>query len=214
MSSDLVRRCLVECLGTAFLGYVIIRSSHPSFDVFQQAFLVGLTLSLLIHCCGRFSGAHFNPAVTLMFHFDRYRGRAAFSSSALIEPLAYGFAQCLGAWCVFRFSYDVVINAPFALSAAVPEFIFSLVLLFLIFVWSTEGRLCPVSRPITGFVIGSGLVPLILLGGLSGSGVLNPAIAFGLSAVSVKGLLPLVFSQFLAAFLIIIARPVLGVSHH
>ncbi|MEL0245571.1 MAG: aquaporin, partial [Flavobacteriaceae bacterium] len=50
---------LTEFLGTFFLVFIIGLSSNP--------LVIGLGLSILIYLGAKFSGAHYNPAVSISF---------------------------------------------------------------------------------------------------------------------------------------------------
>ena len=60
----LSQRSGLEALGTAVLAFTISRVGTADLNGFEQSMSIGLCLALLIHVIGRFSGAHFNPAVT------------------------------------------------------------------------------------------------------------------------------------------------------
>jgi glycerol uptake facilitator-like aquaporin len=205
MRASLLQRSFLEAAGTALLSYSIARAGHASLDSFQQAWLIGLTVCLLIHTCGRLSGAHFNPAVSLLLHQQRHGWRGLLHGEGARETLCYSLAQILGALLAFRLDPWLPTDATvFRLEAFVPELIFSAVLLFLIQAWSHEGRICPFAQPLAGVVIGSGLVVLVLLGGLTGSGIYNPAIALAMAWTrGVAGITPLIFAQLLAVPLVI-----------
>ena len=209
MAANLLQRSLLEGGGTALLGFTIARASHGGLDAFQQAWLIGLTVCLLIHTCGRLSGAHFNPAVTLLLHHQRYGWRGLVTGEGARETLAYGLAQILGAVLAFRLDpWGPPVGQAFTAAAFVPELVFSAILLALIQAWSREGRLCPFAQPLAGVVLGSGLVVLVLLGGLTGSGLYNPAIALAMSWIrGIGGVWPLIGAQLLAVVVLIVLGP-------
>ena len=99
--------------------------------------------------------------------------------------------------------FDRPIN-DFAFDAWLPEFVFSFVLFGLILRWSSEGRICPVAQPLSGLVIGSGLSVLVLLGGLTNSGIYNPAMAIAFAVKGMGGSIIAIVDQFLAAGLMLL----------
>jgi glycerol uptake facilitator-like aquaporin len=103
---------------------------------------------------------------------------------------------------VFRLDPLATVPPPFTGAGVVSELIFSAALYGLILVWSREGKICPFAQPLSGVVIGLALVALVVLGGLSGSGLYNPAIAAGLISQGGRGVLPMIGAQLLAALLI------------
>ena len=207
MKNSLPGRCLVEALATGFLSFAISRISHSNHNDFEQAIVVGLTLALLIHLCGRFSGAHFNPLVSFMLNGQRF-GRGALGSRPFWrETMGYTFAQCIGSVVGFRLDPPVESGAIFSHSAFVPELCFSFALLALILTWSREGRVCPFSQPLSGVVIGMGLSGLVVLGGLTECGVYNPAISLALITEGAHGIPLLILAQGLALGLLSLLMP-------
>ena len=200
-------RCLVEALATGFLSFAISRISHSNHNDFEQAIAIGLTLALLIHLCGRFSGAHFNPLVSFMLNGQRF-GRVAWSSRLFWqETMGYSVAQCVGAVVGFRLDPPVETGVVFSNAAFAPELCFSVALLALILTWSREGRVCPFSQPLSGVVIGMGLSGLVVLGGLAECGVYNPAISLALMTEGAHGIPLLIMAQGLALGLLVLLMP-------
>ena len=74
MLSDLSRRCLAECVGTATLLATVVGSGimaealaggNVAIALLGNTIATGAILVILITMLGPISGAHFNPAVTL-----------------------------------------------------------------------------------------------------------------------------------------------------
>lgn len=110
MSYDLARRCLAEFLGTAFLLAGVVGSGIAAtqlsddhgLQLLQNAFATGAVLVALILALGSVSGAHLNPAVTLV---DRW-----FGGVANREALGYLVAQLAGAVvgvCLANLMFDL-----------------------------------------------------------------------------------------------------------
>ena len=197
MPLSLARRALLEAIGTATLAFAIVRLGHSGLTSFEQAWAIGLTLCLLIH---------FNPAVTLLLNQQRFGWPGLLQGQGLRETGVYWLAQVLAAVAVFRLDPVATVPPPFNAAGVVPELIFSAALFALILVWSHEGKICPFAQPLSGVVIGLGLVALVLLGGLSGSGLYNPAIAAGLISHGGRGVLQMVGAQLLAALVVMRLR--------
>lgn len=108
---DLARRLTAEAIGTAFLLIAVVGSgimaSQLSDDVglqlLENAIATGGALIGLILMFGAVSGAHFNPAVTLL---DRLLGSLSTRDAAL-----YVVAQVLGA-CVGTIVANVMFELP------------------------------------------------------------------------------------------------------
>ena len=204
MTMPLWQRTALEAFGTGFLAFTVGRLGSSEFNGFEQAIVIGLCLAMLIHLMGRATGAHFNPAVTLLLNAQRFGRARLLSRGALRESVAYISAQLLGATVGLGLNpFDRPIN-DFALNAWLPEFVFSFVLFGLILRWSSEGRICPVAQPLSGLVIGSGLSVLVLLGGLTNSGIYNPAMAIAFAVKGMGGSIIAIVDQFLAAGLMLL----------
>ena len=207
MTMPLWQRTALEAFGTGFLAFTVGRLGSSEFNGFEQAIVIGLCLALLIHLMGRATGAHFNPAVTLLLNAQRFGRARLLSRGALRESVAYISAQLLGATVGLGLNpFDRPIN-DFAFDAWLPEFVFSFVLFGLILRWSSEGRICPVAQPLSGLVIGSGLSVLVLLGSLTESGIYNPAMAIAFAVKGMAGSIIAIVDQFLAAGLMLLLLP-------
>lgn len=96
MGFDLRRRLAAEALGTGVLVATVVGSGIMADRLTGDAALAllantlptGAILVVLITCLGPLSGAHFNPAVTLVFALRRELAPA--------EAAAYALAQILG----------------------------------------------------------------------------------------------------------------------
>ena len=207
MTMPLWQRTALEAFGTGFLAFTVGRLGSSEFNGFEQAIVIGLCLAMLIHLMGRATGAHFNPAVTLLLNAQRFGRARLLSRGALRESVAYISAQLLGATVGLGLNpFDRPIN-DFAFDAWLPEFVFSFVLFGLILRWSSEGRICPVAQPLSGLVIGSGLSVLVLLGSLTESGIYNPAMAIAFAVKGMAGSIIAIVDQFLAAGILLLLLP-------
>ena len=85
----------------------------------------------------------------------------------------------------------------------IPEVVFSFALYALILRWSDEGRICPFAQPLSGLVIGGGLGFLAFIGGLTQSGIYNPAISIGLFSHGMSGVVLAIFGQLIAVAILL-----------
>ena len=194
----LIQRSALEAFGTAFLAFTISRVGTADLNGFEQSMSMGLCLALLIHVIGRFSGAHFNPAVTVLLTQQRFGQMAFRSVESWLEAGCYIVAQIIGALIDFALTPVPETSTEFALGGLLPEAVFSLALYALILRWSDEGRICPFAQPLSGIVIGAGLGFLAVVGGLTQSGIYNPAIAIDLSTHGMSGVVLAIFGQLIA----------------
>ena len=198
---SLFERMVLELLGSFCLAYAVVTSfslrAAPDFVSFAS---IGLALVLLIHLFGRSSGQS-----TLANPQAFWRNLLAF--------LGYASAQLCGIWLGFHSRSFVPPSGPFTMRSTLVEFGMTLVLFWLIHAWSDEGRICPEARPLSGFVVGSGLTSLLFLGFADSVGILNPAFTITFMGLGAHGLEQILVLQLLAGVVMIYApRPLVPKS--
>ena len=202
----LPERMALELLGSFLLAYSVVTSfafrTTPDFSTFLS---IGLALIFLIHLFGRSSGAHFNPSVSLMFFGQRTRATPSLFWQNLYAFWGYALAQYLGIWLGFHARPFTPPSGPFSMRSTLVEIIMSLALFWLIHAWSDEGRICPEARPLSGFVVGSGLTSLLFLGFADSVGILNPAFTLAFMGLGAHGLQQILVLQLLAGLAMIFA---------
>ena len=211
---SLPERIVLELLGSFCLAYAVVTSfalrAAPDFIPFVS---IGLALVVLIHLFGRSSGAHFNPSVSLMFFGQNTLLNPHAFWSNLVAFFGYAIAQVSGIWLGFHARPFSPPSGPFSLRSSVVELVMSLVLFWLIHAWSDEGRICPEARPLSGFVVGSGLTSLLFLGFADSVGIFNPAFTIAFMGLGGSGLEQIVVLQLLAGVAMIFApRPLASQS--
>lgn len=118
-----VQRLVAEFLGTALLTAVVFGSAAMGAELTQDAaigllassLVTGLALFVLITVFGPISGAHFNPAVTLVFLMRREMG-AADAGFYLAVQIAGAVAGAIAAHLMFGLAWlepsQIVRDAP------------------------------------------------------------------------------------------------------
>ena len=196
---SLPERMGLELLGSFCLAYAVVTSfalrAAPDFSTFLS---IGLALVFLIHLFGRSSGAHFNPSVSLMFFGQNTLANPAAFWSNFLSFSGYASAQVVGIWLGFHARPFTPPSGPFSFRSTLVEVVMSLVLFWLIHIWSDEGRICPEARPLSGFVVGSGLTSLLFLGFADSVGIFNPAFTLTFMGLGSHGLEQILLLQLLA----------------
>ena len=90
---DAGRRCLAEAIGTFVLVFATVGATIVSGSLVGVATATGLALAAAITALGPVSGAHFNPAVTLV---DRMFGTIT-TTDAILYAIAQTVGGCVGA---------------------------------------------------------------------------------------------------------------------
>lgn len=181
-----------EFLGTFTLcfagqGAIVMQQAAGTNNLLVIAVAHGLALAVMISALGAWSGAHFNPAVTLGFWVTR--------RISLTSAITYWVSQLVGAIAASFLLRSVVPGEPgaavhFGVTMLAPGvslgqgFLLEFVMTFFLVtaVWGTavDER----GPKIGGFGIGLTLCMSILFGGPLTGAALNPARAFGAACAS------------------------------
>ena len=182
----MMKKYLAEFIGTLILALIVIASIFTAAG-WPTAILVGVALTVIVLMIGAVSGAHVNPGITL--------GALSVGRIGKRDALFYIIAQLLGGFAAYGISL--------AFGRVMPEFMtdFSVITLVAEIVGMTVFAF-GVASAMSGnrgqggtavLVGGSLMVGAYISGGLGSYGLLNPAIALGVSIWSVAYLVgPLV----------------------
>ncbi len=171
------QKYVAEMIGAGMLTFMVLASLSAPTAVLTPL-VAGLTLGLFVYTIGGISGSHINPAVTIgLWSVQKIKGQDAF---------AYVVFQLLGAIVaslLFKLAMGALpaVTAGASLGILFAEAAGAGVLLFGISA-VVHGK-TPDSA--SGLTIGGSLLLGIFLAGAAGAnGVLNPAVAVGISSVS------------------------------
>lgn len=205
MSQSLLERGLLELGGTALFAMAGARLlSGSGLGSLDQALTIGLVLALVIHLIGSRSGAHLNPCVTLALHARAWLRQPEHGGSLLRETLVYISAQVLGVLLAYQLEPPLLPVLQVGSRGLISELVFTMLLLAVILNWSSETLLCPIARPLTGFVVGLSVTALAWLGGVDGAGLFNAAIAVGWISHGTGAALSLLGVEMIATSLIVL----------
>jgi glycerol uptake facilitator-like aquaporin len=198
------RACLAEAIGTFALVFVVILLALNNNDLLGSALAQGFTVAVMIAALGRFSGGHYNPAVTL--------GIVAAGRLHPVLAVGYWLAQTGGAiaaallfaalgWAdAVSTAAPVVSGQGITLPAAVVLEAFATFFLVLVVFGSALDERAP--RVIHPLAVGLTVTVAVLCIGTLTGGVLNPARYTGLALVA----------QQWTAWVVYVAGPCLGGS--
>jgi glycerol uptake facilitator-like aquaporin len=198
-----IRWFLAEFLGTGFLAAtaaVLITSAYlgiPGYEYIFIPMLLGIAIFVLIISLGWVSGAHFNPAITI--------SQALFRKVSLDQAALYVVSQLAGAFVGVRVANLLLATTSLSSETSstailAGEFIGALVLSLVVMLAVTKR----ISEQAAPAVISASLVLGLMLSAHTGGGILNPAVAFGLSSFTFTFLLmPVVGAICGAAFAVL-----------
>ncbi len=159
---------LTEFLGTFFLVFIIELSSNP--------LVIGLGLSILIYLGAKFSGAHYNPAVSFSFCLKK--------TISISVCFLYVVCQIFGAFCAAllisilteRLVLEPNLNEPYFL-IILSELFFTFLMILVIFLVAIYPK--TKGNKYYGIVIGLTVSLGIFFVGNISSAVFNPAVFIG-----------------------------------
>lgn len=177
-----MKKYIAEALGTGTLALVVGLSLTGTFPV-STPVLAALTLGLFVYSVGHISGTHINPAVTL--------GVWSIGKINSTEASKYLIAQLLGAGAALLVLQNVApLDVPLVISADVATGLAEMVGAFLFTFGIASVVYGRAASTMSGIVVGGSLLLGITVAVLMGSnGVLNPAVALGISSFGVMYIL-------------------------
>lgn len=197
MDGLLLRKCIVEFIGTFFLMFVIGCVSSQA-HVSLGPLAIGATLMVMIFAGGHVSGAHYNPAVTLGVWI-----RGMCNS---VEAAFYVVAQVIGAVAAaivvpMLFGHTVTAGATGSTGQVIlAEFLGTFALVYTVLNVATAPATA--GNSFYGLAIGfTVFVQAVAVGSVSG-GAFNPVVAVGaslLGALKSQSLLIYWVSELMAA---------------
>jgi aquaporin Z len=178
MDGLLLRKCIVEFIGTFFLVFVIGCVSSQA-HVLLGPLAIGAALMVMIFAGGHISGGHYNPAVTL--------GAWIRGACTGVEAGSYVVAQVVGATVA---SLTVPMLFGHAIAAAITaspvqimlaEFLGTFALVYTVLNVATAPAIS--GNSFYGLAIGfTVFVQAVAVGKISG-GAFNPAVAIGVAVL-------------------------------
>lgn len=174
-----MRKYVAELIGTFALTFVVILSLSSGSFPLATPFVASLTLLLFVYTVGRISGTHVNPAVTT--------GLLAIGKIDIKDAVFYIVCQFIGAVAAIGLSRLLGVQLPVTGVSADSTVLLAEALGAFFFTFGIAAvALGRVHEAVHGVVVGGSL----LLGAgiavfVGSSGILNPAVAFGLQSFSI-----------------------------
>lgn len=175
-----------EAIGTCILTLVLILATGA--NPWVATIFAVFTLMYIAYSFGHVSGAHVNPALTI--------GALATGRISGLKALYYVVAQIAGAAAAILIVKSVGIDLNSAAGSAFSWRLFTAELIgMFVFGYGVAAVMAKkVHQAAAGFVVGISLfggiiVSSLLLSGTTMSAILNPAVAYGLNALSVSSIL-------------------------
>ena len=172
-----MQKYIAELLGTFGLTLAVLLSINGDFPV-PTPVIAALTLGLFVYTIGHISGAHLNPAVTIgLLTVKKISCRDA-AWYIVVQFIGAGFAMAFG-----RFFITNPVLASMANETTVGVFEFVGMFFFAFGIAAVVfGK---VSSSLSGLVVGMSLLLGISFASFESSGILNPAVAFGIGSFSI-----------------------------
>lgn len=172
---------IAEFIGTFALSFVVLAAVSQVVPLpVAIPVIAGLTLGLFVYTIGAVSGCHINPAVTIgLWSVHKITNR---------DAVGYILAQIFAAAVAIVLARTLGMDTPAAVATAfIPTLFFAEALGAFFFTFGIASVVYgKVSDMMSGVVIGGSLLLGILIASFAGSaGILNPAVAFALNAVSI-----------------------------
>lgn len=198
---DMTRRLLAEALGTCLLVAVVVGSGvmaerladgNLAVALLGNTLATGAMLCVLIQILGPISGAHFNPAVTLVFFLQREIGFGQALAYVLVQFIFAALGTAIAHLMFDMAIFEPSLHARAGLGQLTGEFIATFALVIAIL-----GALATAPKAIAP------IVALTITGGYwftSSTSFANPAVTFArMLTNSFSGIRPVDAPAFMAA---------------
>lgn len=165
----MVKRCIVEFIGTFFLVLVIALTGNP--------LAIGAVLVALVYMGGYISGAHYNPAVTVALLINK-KITSPEALKYVITQLIAGFtaATVFNTITGNKFIPQPGVNTRFT-AAILVEILFTFLLAFVVLHVAATNK--TKGNNYFGLAIGFTVMAIAFAGGPVSGGVYNPAVGVG-----------------------------------
>jgi aquaporin Z len=191
MNTASFKRYLCEFIGAFLLAFGVgVSIAVHGFPV-PTILVAGLVLGTAVYTIGAISGAHINPAVTVsLLSIGKIKPK-----DAVLYIIAQLLAGLVAAWLLQTFVGSTGVVAVDSSKAAIGEILGAFVL-----VWGVCSVVMgKVEDSASGLTIGASLSIGVIVASSASLGVINPAVAVGIGAVSIVYLLAPVVGGILAA---------------
>ncbi len=189
------KKHIAEFIGTFALSFVVLLAVSALSAPVAIPVIAGLTLALFVYSIGPVSGCHINPSVTL--------GQLSIKKISPNDAVFYIIAQLFGAFVamlvvknLFLISTPVVplvMNSKIFFAEVFGAFFFNFGIASVVYGKAKE--------QMSGLVVGGSLLLGLLVSSLAGAaGILNPAVAVALGAVSLVYMLAPIVGAVLGAW--------------
>lgn len=184
---------LAEMVGAFLLAFAVGLSVILDFGL-PTPLVAGLTLGLFVYTAGSISGAHLNPAITIAL--------LAHKKIETRDALFYILAQLVGAMAAFGLMQVLAgqgsgLDASGGLFTFIAEALGAAILAFGV----SSVVYGKVDDDMSGVVIGGSLFLGAMVASVQANGILNPAVALGLSSVSLAYVLGPIVGALAGSFL-------------
>ena len=190
MNHHLVKKCMAEFIGTFALiffgcGSMIIYELNPSLiSPDSIPIIFGLVIAVMIYVFGHISGAHFNPAVSIIFYLNK-----SIKTKELYAYMTVQIIGAIGASLSHKFffgdnhSFGMTINRLTITQGFIFEILITIFLIVTIMSVAIDQRS---SKSITGISIGGIVAICSFVAGPFTGASMNPARSIGPAVVALN----------------------------
>lgn len=173
-----MKKYIAEFIGTFTLSFIVLVALTSGNAFMSVPVMAGLTLAFFVYTIGAISGSHINPAVTLgILSVKKISGK---------DAISYIVAQLLGAFVAIIMAKGFGFSSSLAAGLWNGKIFLAEMLGMMFFAFGIASVVYgKVKDEISGLLIGGSLILGIIIAVLAGShGILNPAVALALNALT------------------------------